>query len=62
MTRTEKYLVAIIVFLCALLSAFVAEHIELVREYQLHPALTLDPNPPCHLIPAPAPATKGARP
>jgi len=43
MTRAEKWLVSIIVFLCVLLTLFILEHIWLVQEYQRNPAPLLDP-------------------
>ena len=45
MTRTEKWLVIIIVFLLVLLTAFIVEHIYLVQDAARHPANLIEACP-----------------
>jgi predicted RND superfamily exporter protein len=45
MTRTEKWLVAIIVFLLVLLSAFAAEHIYIITDMVRHPPQVIEACP-----------------
>ena len=55
MTRTEKWLVAIIIFLLLLLTAFVAEHIYLVHDFLSDPPQLLEPCATTHTKPTSKP-------